>query len=365
VYTPHIAHEKIYQRSGHLEKYGDNMYGPLALDEGTQNFWIKPMNCPGHIKVFQSKVHSYRELPMRIGELGTVYRYERGGTLHGMLRVRGFTQDDSHIFCSWSQAQEEIGKVFDLVMEFLRVFGYSDPHIYLSTRPAKRLGSDELWDKAEKALADALGVREVPYDIDEGGGVFYAPKIDVKVRDAIGREWQGPTIQIDLNLPERFDVTFVNEKGERERAVMIHRVLFGSLERFVGGLIEHYAGNFPLWLNWEQATVIPIRESAHEYAMKVTDALASRGFRVKLDEQGDMRNRIKEAQARKASYMLVVGDKEAAAGTVSVRRRGSREEERGVTLDAFVARLEAERETKALPPDFTGPRPPSVGDAMA
>src|SRR5919202_340619 len=178
VYTPHIAHEKIYQRSGHLEKYGENMYGPLALDEGTQNFWIKPMNCPGHIKVFQSKVHSYRELPMRIGELGTVYRNERGGTLHGMLRVRGFTQDDSHIFCSWEQAQDEIGKVFDLAMEFLRVFGYSDPHIYLSTRPEKRLGTDELWDKAEKALADALERRDVEYRIDEGGGVFYAPKID-------------------------------------------------------------------------------------------------------------------------------------------------------------------------------------------
>lgn len=365
VYTPHIAHEKIYQRSGHLEKYGENMYGPLALDEGTQNFWIKPMNCPGHIKVFQSKVHSYRELPMRIGELGTVYRYERGGTLHGMLRVRGFTQDDSHIFCSWSQAQEEIGKVFDLAMEFLRVFGYSEPHIYLSTRPAKRLGSDELWDKAEKALADALGVREVPYDVDEGGGVFYAPKIDIKVKDAIGREWQGPTIQIDLNLPERFDVTFVNEQGQRERAVMIHRVLFGSLERFVGGLIEHYAGNFPLWLNWEQVTVIPVRDTAIEYAKKVADRLGSLDFRVNLDTQGDMRSRIKEAQGRKASYMLIVGDKEAAAGTVSVRRRGSRDEERGVTLDAFVDRVVQERDSKSLPPDFTAHRDPSVGDAMA
>jgi len=356
VYTPHIANEKIYQRSGHLEKYGENMYGPLALDEGTQNFWIKPMNCPGHIKVFQSKVHSYRELPMRIGELGTVYRYERGGALHGMLRVRGFTQDDSHIFCSWTQAQDEIGKVFDLAMEFLRVFGYSEPRIYLSTRPAKRLGSDELWDKAENALKEALGVREVPYDIDEGGGVFYAPKIDIKVKDAIGREWQGPTIQIDLNLPERFDVTFVNAEGQRERAVMIHRVLFGSLERFVGGLIEHYAGNFPLWLAWEQATVIPIRESAFEYGRKVADALKARGFRVTLDEHGDMRSRIKEAQERKSSYMLVVGDKEAAAGTVSVRRRGSREEERGVTLDAFIERLVQERDSKALPADFTAHR---------
>src|SRR5438046_3191686 len=231
VYTPHIAHEKIYQRSGHLEKYGENMYGPLLLDEGTQRFWIKPMNCPGHIKVYQSKIHSYRELPLRIGELGTVYRYERGGTLHGMLRVRGFTQDDSHIFCSWEQAQDEIGKVFDLALEFLSVFGYTAPSINLSTRPKKRLVSDELWDKAEEALQTALGIREAPYKIDEGGGVFYAPKIDIKVHDAIGREWQGATVQIDLNLPERFDVTYVNDHGQRERAVMIHRVLFGSLEQ--------------------------------------------------------------------------------------------------------------------------------------
>jgi threonyl-tRNA synthetase len=383
VYTPHIASEKIYQRSGHLEKYGENMYGPLLLDEAgagapgegapgheatarrAQKFWIKPMNCPGHIKVFQSKIHSYRDLPMRIGELGTVYRYERGGALHGMLRVRGFTQDDSHIFCSWEQAQEEIGKVFDLAMEFLRTFGYTEPVIYLSTRPEKRLGTDEMWDKAEKALGDALGVREVPYKIDEGGGVFYAPKIDIKMKDAIGREWQGPTIQVDLNLPERFDVTFVNEKGERERAVMIHRVLFGSLERFVGGLIEHYAGNFPLWLNWEQVAVIPVRESALDYARDVAKKLRAEDFRVHLDEQaGDLRNRVKEAQQRKASYMLVVGDKEAAAATVSVRRRGSRDEDRGVALDAFIDRIKKERESKVLPADFSQ-HEPSVGDAIA
>ena len=377
VYTPHIAHEKIYQRSGHLEKYGENMYGPLLLDDapaeearGTASpgnkFWIKPMNCPGHIKVFQARIRSYRELPLRIGELGTVYRYERGGALHGMQRVRGFTQDDSHIFCSSEDAQEEIGKVFDLAMEFLRLFGYSDPKIYLSTRPAKRLGTDEMWDKAERALKDALGVREVPYDIDEGGGVFYAPKIDIKVMDAIGREWQGPTIQIDLNLPERFDVTFVNADGQRERAVMIHRVLFGSLERFVGGLIEHYAGNFPLWLAWEQVAVIPVRESALDYAKQVAAKLREKDFRVHLDEQvADMRGRIKEAQQRKANYMLVVGDKEAAAGTLSVRRRGSRDEERGVTIDAFLARLEEERANKALPPDFVGHRELSAADSLA
>ena len=365
VYTPHIAHEKIYQRSGHLEKYGENMYGPLPLDQGTQNFWIKPMNCPGHIKVFQSKVHSYRDLPMRIGELGTVYRYERGGTLHGMLRVRGFTQDDSHLFCSWDQAQSEIGKVFDLAMEFLRIFGYTDPAIYLATRPEKRLGTDDLWDKAEEALRQALGEREVPYKVDEGGGVFYAPKIDIKMRDAIGREWQGPTIQIDLNLPERFDVTFVNEEGQRERAVMIHRVLFGSLERFVGGLIEHFAGNFPLWLAWEQVAVIPVRETARPYADEVAALLRDRGLRVGLDAQaGDLRSRIKEATERKANYILVVGDREAAARQVSVRRRGSRDEERGVALDAIVERLVAERDSKQLPADFVRPdgAPTLMGD---
>ncbi len=380
VYTPHIASEKIYQRSGHLEKYGDNMYGPLVLDDAGvgasgspggapaprsgHNFWIKPMNCPGHIKVYQSKIHSYRELPLRIGELGTVYRYERGGTLHGMQRVRGFTQDDSHIFCSWAQAQDEIGKVFDLAMEFLRTFGYNEPRIYLSTRPDKRLGTDEMWDKAEAALREALGVREVPYEIDEGGGVFYAPKIDIKMKDAIGREWQGPTIQIDLNLPERFDVTFVNGEGARERAVMIHRVLFGSLERFVGGLIEHFAGNFPLWLAWEQVAVIPVRESAQPYADRVASALRARGFRVHL-EAGDMRTLIKEAQGRRANYMLVVGEKEAAAGTVSVRRRGSRETEPGVPLDKLIDRLVAERDSQALPPDFAGRREETVAASIA
>jgi threonyl-tRNA synthetase len=356
VHTPHIASEKIYQRSGHLEKYGENMYGPLLLDDGTQKFWIKPMNCPGHIKVFQSKIHSYRELPLRIGELGTVYRYERGGALHGMLRVRGFTQDDSHLFCSWDQVQEEVGKVFDLALEFLAIFGYRDPAVYLATRPEKRLGTDDLWDKAEDALRRALGVREVPYKLDEGGGVFYAPKIDIKMRDAIGREWQGPTIQIDLNLPERFDVTFVNEQGQRERAVMIHRTLLGSMERFVGGLIEHFAGNFPLWLAWEQVAVIPVRETARPYAEEVAALLREHDLRVNLDTQaGDMRARIKEATERKANYILVVGDREAAAKQVSVRRRGSREEERGVALDAIIERLTAERDSKQLPADFVGP----------
>ncbi|OLC52039.1 MAG: threonine--tRNA ligase [Chloroflexi bacterium 13_1_40CM_4_68_4] len=363
VYTPHIASERIYQRSGHIEKYGENMYGPLELEEH-QRFWIKPMNCPGHVKVFQSRVRSYRELPLRIGELGTVYRYERSGTLHGMLRVRGFTQDDSHIFCSWADAQAEIGGVFDLAMEFMKVFGYSDPVIYLSTRPAKRLGTDEMWDKAEGALCQALRSRGVQFKIDEGGGVFYAPKIDIKMRDAIGREWQGPTIQVDLNLPERFDVTFVNEKGDRERPVMIHRVLYGSLERFVGGLIEHYAGNFPLWLSWLQVVVIPIRAEQNERAREVVAALRSRDFRAEVDDRPlDMREKIKQAQGRKANYMLLIGNREAGSGAVSIRPRHGPQEP-NVPLEDFLARLEEERRTKALPQDFHGSGP-TVAEAVA
>src|SRR5919199_4321566 len=363
VYTPHIASEKIYQRSGHLEKYAEKMYGPLELEEG-RRFWIKPMNCPGHVKVFQSRVRSYRELPLRIGELGTVYRYERSGTLHGMLRVRGFTQDDSHIFCAWSQAQAEIGGVFDLAIEFLRTFGYRDPRIYLSTRPEKRLGTDEMWDKAEAALREALERRNVEYRIDEGGGVFYAPKIDIKMRDAIGREWQGPTIQIDLNLPERFDVPYVSDAGKRERAVMIHRVLFGSLERFVGGLIEHYAGNFPLWLSWLQVVAIPIRAEQNERAREVIAALRSRGFRAEVDDRAlDMREKIRQAQGRKANYMLLIGNREAAAGTVSIRPRHGPQEQ-NVPLDVFLARIEEERQSKALPSDFQATSP-SVAEAVA
>ena len=382
VYTPHIGHERVYQRSGHLEKFGESMYGPIQLDDGrggssggeapgagapgraaTWSFWIKPMNCPGHVKVYQTRGRSYRELPLRIGELGTVYRYERGGALHGMLRVRGFTQDDSHIFCTPAQAQAEIAAVYDLVMEFLRVFGYRDPVVYLSTRPEQRLGTDDAWDAAEGALRSALEARGVDFRIDEGGGTFYAPKIDFKVKDAIGREWQGPTIQIDMQLPDRFDVTYVSEQGGRERAVMIHRVLFGSLERFVGGLIEHYAGNFPLWLAWDQVAVIPVRESARAYADEVAALLRAKGLRVALDPQpGDLRAKVRDAQTRRPNYILVVGDKEAAVRQVSVRKRGAGQgqEERGVALDAFVARVVEERDAKALPHDFDPGTPPEV-----
>jgi threonyl-tRNA synthetase len=322
------------------------------------------MNCPYHIQIFNSRTRSYRDLPLRYAELGTVYRYERSGTLHGMLRVRGFTQDDSHIFCSWADAQAEIGKVFDLAMEFMNVFGYSDPVIYLSTRPERRLGTDAMWDKAEAALREALQNRQVEYKIDEGGGVFYAPKIDIKMRDAIGREWQGPTIQIDLNLPERFDVTYVNERSERERAVMIHRVLYGSLERFVGGLIEHYAGNFPLWLSWLQVVVIPLKPEQNERARELVAALRARGFRVEADDRLlDMRDKIKHAQGRKANYMLLIGNRELASGTVSIRPRHGPQEQ-NVRFEEFLARIEDERKTKALPSDFQAAAP-SVAEAVA
>ncbi len=360
VYTPHLASERLYKHSGHLENFRESMYGPIELD---QEFWVKPMNCPGHIKVFQSRVRSYRELPLRIGEIGQVYRYERGGTLHGMLRVRGISQDDAHIFCTRDQFRQEIEGVLDFAMEMLRAFGY-EWRLDLSTRPEKRLGGDEIWDHAEATLRGALETRGLECRLDKGGGTFYGPKISFLLIDAIGREWQGCTIQLDFNLPERFDVTYVNEKGGRERAVMIHRTLYGSLERFVGGLIEHFAGNFPLWLSWLQAVVIPVTEAQTERAREVAVALGARGFRAEADDRpGDMRAKIKHAQERKANYMLVIGKREVAEGTVAVRPRHGPQEQ-GVALDAFIARLETERATKALPPDFK-PAGPSVADAVA
>src|SRR5438067_1994755 len=330
VYTPHLATSRLYSHSGHLDNFAENMFGPIKLDN---DFWVKPMNCPGHIKIFQSRLRSYRELPLRIAEIGAVYRNERGGTLHGMLRVRSITQDDSHIFCTRAQLQAEIESRIDFEIEMLRTVGY-DFRIELSTRPEKRLGTDALWDDAEDVLSRAAKAKGLDPKLDVGGGAFYGPKLSFMLVDAIGREWQGCTIQLDYNLPERFDVTYVNDHGDRERPVMVHSVLFGAMERFVGGLIEHYAANFPLWLSWEQIAIVPIRESATPYAMEVADALRAKSFRVHLDDRAtDMRTRIKEAQTRRASYTLVIGDKEAETKVLSLRRRGSREEERGVAVD--------------------------------
>jgi threonyl-tRNA synthetase len=323
VYTPHIASEKIYQTSGHLETYRENMYSPMSIEE--VDYYLKPMNCPGHIMIYKSRVHSYRDLPIRLAELGTVYRYERSGTLHGMLRVRGFTQDDSHIFCMPDQVVDEVAGVIDLAMHMAKVFGY-EFQAYLATRPEKAIGTEEVWEHAMNDLKRAMELRGLTYKIDEGGGAFYGPKIDIKWVDALGREWTGPTIQVDFNLPERFDVNYIGEDGERHRAVMIHRTLLGSMERFVGGLVEHYAGAFPAWLAPTQATIIPITDDQVAYAHEVAETLRDAGLRVEVNDRRDrMQAKIREAQLQKVPYMLVIGKREAADGAVAVRLRNGRD----------------------------------------
>jgi threonyl-tRNA synthetase len=323
VYTPHIASEKIYRTSGHLETYSENMYAPMSIEE--VDYYLKPMNCPGHIMIYKSRVHSYRDLPVRFAELGTVYRYERSGTLHGMLRVRGFTQDDSHIFCLPEQVVDEVQGVIDLAVHMAGVFGYQF-QAYLATRPEKAIGSEEVWQRATGDLRRAMEERGLPYKIDEGGGAFYGPKIDIKWVDALGREWTGPTIQVDFNLPERFDVTYVGEDGERHRVAMIHRTLLGSMERFVGGLVEHYAGAFPVWLAPVQARVIPITDDQVEFAREVERRLDAAGLRADVDDGRDrMQAKIRNAQLEKIPYMLIVGRREVEAGAVAVRLRNGRD----------------------------------------
>ena len=319
VYTPHLASEEIYKISGHLEAYADMMYSPMDIDGNP--YRAKPMNCPGHICIFQTAMRSYRDLPIRYAELGTVYRYERSGVLHGLLRVRGFTQDDSHIFCRPDQLKQEVNGVLDLTEFMMKTFGYTY-HAYLATRPDKYIGTDEEWAFATSALREVLEERQMPYDVDEGGGVFYAPKIDIKLWDALGREWQGPTCQVDLNLPVRFNINYIGEDGKEHRCIMIHRTVLGSMERFIGGLIEHYGGNFPLWLAPVQAVVIPIADRHNEYARQVAAALQEASLRVKVDDSASrMQAKIRDAQMQKVPYMLVVGDKEAAAQAVAVRSR--------------------------------------------
>jgi len=321
VYTPHIASEEIYKISGHLEAYADMMYSPMDIDG--HPYRAKPMNCPAHIRIFQSTRRSYRDLPIRYAELGTVYRYERAGVLHGLLRVRGFTQDDSHIFCRPDQLKAEVNGVLDLTLFMMDTFGYTY-HAYLATRPAKSIGTDEEWAFATNALREVLEERGMPYDVDEGGGVFYAPKIDIKLWDALGREWQGPTCQVDLNLPVRFDINFIGEDGKEHRVVMIHRTVLGSMERFIGGLIEHYAGAFPLWLAPVQAVIIPIADRHLDYARQVEAQMKAAGLRVNVDARAERMNlKIRQAELQKVPYMLVVGDKEVASGQVAVRTRDS------------------------------------------
>ncbi len=343
VYTPHIASERVFQRSGHLENYAENMYSPMDID-GTP-YYIKPMNCPGHIKIFQSKLRSYRELPIRLCELGTVYRYERSGVLHGMLRVRGFTQDDSHIFCTQEQVVEEVVAVLDFVVEIMSVFGF-DFTAYLSTKPEKSLGNDESWNNATSALKTALEKTGIEYTLDPGEGIFYGPKIDIKLKDVLNRLWQGPTIQVDFNLADRFDINYIGKDGSAHRVVMIHRVVLGSMERFIGGLIEQYAGAFPLWLSPVQAVVMPLTDVQHEYTSGLVERLKSEGIRVDFDSRNEKVNRkIRDAEEMKIPYMLIAGQREVDAGTLSVRKHGKGDI--GVfPIDKIITQIKKENDEK-------------------
>ncbi len=296
------------------------MYPPIDIDG--ERYYLKPMNCPGHILIYKRKINSYRELPIKYFELGTVYRYERSGVLHGLLRVRGFTQDDAHIFCMPTQLQAEIQKVIDFAFDMLKKFGFEEFKVYLATRPESSVGTDEGWQHATDALKSALESKGIEYEIDPGGGAFYGPKIDVKLKDAIGRYWQGPTIQVDFALPERFDINYIGEDGTKHRPVMIHRVVLGSMERFIGALTENYAGAFPLWLAPTQVVVLPISDRHNEYAQKIKEELELKDIRVEIDERREKIGlKIRESQLQKIPFMLVIGDKEVETSTIAVRSR--------------------------------------------
>ena len=347
VFTPHLANANLFETSGHLHFYKDGMYPPMEMDNGT--YYPKPMNCPMHCLIYRDRQRSYRELPLRLFELGTVYRYERAGTLHGLLRIRGFTQDDSHIFCAEEQMADEITSLLDFVLSVLRQFGFEDFEFKLSTRdPDKSVGSDEIWEKATAALIDALQRHNVEYSVKEGDAAFYGPKIDIDVRDAIGRKWQLSTIQCDFNLPERFGLEYIGSDNARHRPIMLHRALFGSVERFFGVLLEHYGGAFPTWLAPVQVRVLPVTTAHEEYASRLVNEMRQEGFRVDMvaaDEQ--LGKRIRSAKMERLPYVLVVGDDDVAQGTVGVNPRGG-EVVRGVAFDSFMVDLRAE--TKGVLP---------------
>ncbi len=324
VYTPHIAKLEMWKQSGHWDFYRESMYAPMVIDE--LEYELKPMNCPFHITIYKTRMRSYRELPIRWAELGTVYRYERSGALHGLMRVRGFTQDDAHIFCRPDQLEEEIFKVLDFTLFVLRTFGFSDYDIYLSTQPEKSVGTQENWDRATGALKGALEKRGLEYSVDPGEGVFYGPKIDIKIKDVLGRSWQCTTIQVDFNLPERFGLEYIGDDGNTHQPIMVHRALMGSLERFFGVLIEHYAGAFPTWLSPVQAVICTITDRANDYALKAAEELRAAGIRVDADTRNEkIGYKIREATLQKVPYILVVGDKEMEAGTLAVRLRDGKD----------------------------------------
>ncbi len=344
IFTPHIAKVDMWKTSGHWSFYRENMYSPMDVDG--QDYVIKPMNCVGHILIFKTQLRSYRNLPLRYAELGTVYRYERSGALHGMARVRGFTQDDAHIFCRPDQLEEEVTGVVELARFMMKTFGFSDYEMLLSTRPEKYAGTVEVWEQATDALKNVLETLNIDYQVDPGEGVFYGPKIDIKLKDALGRLWQGPTIQVDFQLPQRFDVNYIAEDGKEHQVVMVHRTVLGSMERFMASLIENYAGAFPLWLAPIQVVLIPIADRHLEYANKVRDALLQDEIRVQVDDRSERMNlKIREAQMQKIPYMLIIGDKEQAASSMAVRIRTG--EDLGVlSLEQFRKRFMESLNTK-------------------
>ena len=344
LYTPHIGQSILWETSGHLDFYHDGMYSPMQIDE--KDYYAKPMNCPFHIEVYRSRLRSYRELPLRWAELGTVYRYEKSGSLHGLMRVRGFTQDDAHIICTPETIEEEIAEVLRFSLYINRMFGFTDIKPYLATRPAKAVGEPERWAKAIDSLEKAVAKAGLECEVDEGGGAFYGPKIDLKIKDAIGREWQTTTIQFDFNLPERFDMTYVGADGQKHRPYMVHRALLGSLERFFGILVEHYAGAFPLWLAPEQARILPVSDKQVDQAMAIRDEMRKAGFRVEVDPQAaGLGAKIREARSARLPYIFVLGEKEAADGTLAVRSR--REGELGgMKIAEIIEKMKFELENK-------------------
>ena len=343
VFTPHLANGKLFSTSGHLDYYADGMYPPMEMDNGT--YYMKPMNCPMHCLVFASRQRSYRELPIRLFELGNVYRYERAGTLHGLMRIRGFTQDDSHIFCREDQLADEVASLLDFVLSVLRAFGFDDFTFNLSTKdPEKFVGSDEIWEKATEALREALDSHGLEYGVKEGDAAFYGPKIDIDVRDAIGRSWQLSTIQADFNNPERFDLEYIGADNARHRPIMLHRALFGSIERFFGVLLEHYAGAFPTWLAPVQVRVLPVAAAHEDYARSVEDQLSAAGVRVdRVDANDGLGKRIRAAKLEKLPYVLVVGDDDIENTTVGVNPRGG-DVERDFPLQSFLTKIASEIE---------------------
>ncbi|MHA2358397.1 MAG: threonine--tRNA ligase, partial [Candidatus Heimdallarchaeaceae archaeon] len=339
VQTPHVYKENVWQTSGHTEYYIENMF---PIDLKGEKWYVKPMNCPGHMMIFNRKTYSYKELPVRIGEMGTVYRHELSGVLHGLFRIRSITQDDAHLFMLQDQLEDEIVELIQMVNHFYKTFGFIDWEFFISTKPKEAIGTAEGWEHATKALTNALKRLDLPYKIKAGEGVFYGPKIDVDVKDALGRKWQLATIQVDFNLPERFDINYIGEDGQKHRPFVIHRTIYGATERFLAILVEHYAGKLPVWLSPVQVTVIPITDDHIEYAEEVVFNLTKEGIRAQADLSGErMEYKIRHATMQKIPYIINVGDKEVEAKTVAVRSRGNKVEF-GVKIDDFISRIQVQ-----------------------